>query len=64
MSADDRQNTHAASDAEASLPVDDLNPQAVHAEAADQVRGGATTTGQVSTSDILITKHTDSTSHL
>jgi hypothetical protein len=58
MSADTPKRTQ-ESDVDADRPMDDLNPSAVDAKSAEDVRGGTTSTGKVSTHDIPITKHVD-----
>jgi hypothetical protein len=58
MSADKPKRAQ-ESDVDADRPMDDVNPSAVDAKSAEQVRGGTKSTGKVSTSDIPITKHVD-----
>lgn len=63
MSTPDRE--HAAPDADANLPIEDLSPGTLEPKTADQVRGGADATGgKVHTSDIVVVKVHDATSPL
>lgn len=58
MSIDDRTPTNEQDSAD-QLRVDDLAAKEMDPKAAEQVRGGAGTTGKVPISEIQISKHTD-----
>lgn len=58
MSTDDRRDKNEVAGADAQARVQDLNPTNLDEQAAQQVKGG----GKVKTSDIHVTKPTDSSS--